>query len=183
MEDQDSLSRKPAAGTTVDEQPIQLDIQHWYRRVFALCKSKLISQSDSEDATQETFLRAVSKVHELRTHAALSGWLRQIARNVCVDMIRRQQVRRADGGCEIQLVCDDTKDDRLDQRETRDQLMQLVNALPENQREIVLLHYYGNMTYDDIPKWLGVACSTVNERLSKARHALRHELTRAEMQP
>ncbi|WP_197454562.1 RNA polymerase sigma factor [Stieleria varia] len=166
--------------TIDDERPNQLDIQVWYRKVFALCQTKLISASDSEDATQETFLRAISKWHELRSGAALSGWLRQIARNVCVDMIRRQQVRRTDG-TDVETISEVNDVDGVVRSETGDQLMTFINELPEAHREIVLLHYYENMTYDDIAEWLGVARSTVNERLSKARNTLRNRLAATEI--
>ncbi|MCA9138906.1 MAG: RNA polymerase sigma factor [Planctomycetales bacterium] len=164
---------------TVDVSPIQLEVHLWYRRVYAFCQSKLISAADSEDATQETFLRAFSKLHELKVSAAMAGWLRQIARNVCVDMIRRQQVRRT-AHADVQMVCDVNTSDGVGNRETREQLMRLIAELPEGHREVILLHYYDNMTYDDIAAWLGVARSTVNERLSRARHTLRIGLAKAE---
>ena len=54
--------------------------------------------------------------------------------------------------------------------------MRLVNALPDPLREIVLLHYYENMTYDQMAEWLDVARSTVNDRLSKARDMLKRQI-------
>ncbi len=63
-------------------------------------------------------------------------------------------------------------------QESREQMEQLVHALPETLREIVLLHYYERMTYDQMATWLNVARSTVNERLSKARQLLRQQLVK-----
>ena len=57
----------------------------------------------------------------------------------------------------------------------------LVHALPPQLRETILLHYYEDMTYDEIANWLGVARSTVNERLSKARKLLRLKLLSQEV--
>ncbi len=152
----------------------QLDIQFWYRRVFALCHSRLISSVDAEDATQETFVRALGKVHELRAADAMGGWLRQIAHNVCVDTIRRQKVRRT-SPADFREVAE-VSSEPARARESREHLVQLVHALPESLREIILLHYYESMTYDEMASWLHVARSTVNERLSKARQLLKQQL-------
>ena len=152
----------------------QLDVQFWYRRVFAFCHSRLISPVDAEDATQETFVRALSRLHELRVAAAMGGWLRQIAHNVCVDTIRRQKVRQTSPANFDEVAGTATESNG---RETREHLVHLVHALPESLREIVLLHYYENMTYDQMAAWLNVARSTVNDRLSKARQLLKQQLT------
>lgn len=142
--------------------------------MFAFCQSKLISSVDAEDATQEVFVRALTSIRELRSPAALGGWLRQIAHNVCVDSIRRQKVRRT-----TSTNLDDVAGSSVEsasKNESREQLVQLVLALPEPLREIVLLHYYDSMTYDQMAAWLNVARSTVNERLSKARQLLKQQL-------
>ncbi len=104
----------------------------------------------------------------------MGGWIRQIARNVCVDMIRRQKVR-ATVPVEIdEVACVDLEE--AIQRESREQIVRLIHALPEPLRETILLHYYDDMTYDQMASWLNVARSTVNERLSKARRLLKQQL-------
>jgi RNA polymerase sigma-70 factor, ECF subfamily len=105
----------------------------------------------------------------------MGGWLRQIAHNVCVDTIRRQKVRQTSpvNLDEVAGVATESTGGR----ESREHLVRLVHALPESLREIVLLHYYDNMTYDQMAAWLNVARSTVNDRLSKARQLLKQQLT------
>ncbi len=60
--------------------------------------------------------------------------------------------------------------------EEREHVMHHIHALPEELREIILLHYYEQLTYDQMAQWLGVARSTVSERLLKARQLLREQL-------
>jgi RNA polymerase sigma-70 factor (ECF subfamily) len=57
-------------------------------------------------------------------------------------------------------------------------IVQQVAAIPEDLREVVLLRYYEDLTYDEMARWLGVARATVNERLAKARALLRIRLAR-----
>ena len=157
-----------------EEAKCQLDIPFWYRRVLAFCHSRLISPIDAEDATQETFVRALMCIDELRSPAAMGGWLRQISHHVCVDMIRRQKVRQT-SPADFNRIADDGTES-ASQCENREHVVRLVHALPESLREIILLHYYDDMTYDQMATWLNVARSTVNERLSKARQLLKQQL-------
>lgn len=165
-----------------DTTSCQLDIQFWYRRVFALCQSRLISRTDAEDATQEAFVRSLASVSELRSSAAMGAWLRQIAHNVCIDMIRRQKVRQT-SSTDVENVVSDAAPESAIQKEQREKVIGLIAALPESLREIILLHYYEEMTYDEMAQWLSVARSTVNERLSKARHLLKQQLVSTENAP
>ena len=148
--------------------------------MYALCQSRLIAASDAEDATQETFVRALSRIHELRSHDAIGGWLRQISHHVCVDMIRRNVVRTAS-----QIDIDEIPSigsDAAIRGDSREYIVRLVHALPETLRETILLHYYEEMTYDQMASWLNVARSTVNERLCKARQILKLQLKKEEAQ-
>lgn len=168
------------AAAEIDNTPnCRLDIQHWYRRVYALCRSRLFSKADAEDATQETFVRGIAGIDELQTDAAVGGWLRKIARNVCVDTIRRNHTRRT-SSVDLQAVSTTDKQDLTADRDQREHLMGLIDSLPQSHREIILLHYYESMTYDEMATWLNVARSTVNERLSKARHTLKVQLSTTE---
>ncbi|MCG8648823.1 MAG: RNA polymerase sigma factor [Pirellulales bacterium] len=164
---------------TGDEQAIQRLIQCWYRRVYAHCQAKLISTADAEDATQETFLRCCARIEQLRSPEAIGGWLRGIAHHVCVDFIRRNQVRQSVSENVEELSqsgAHGSPANRVEQLDQQHHLIGLIHQLPEPLREAILLHYFEDMTYDQMAKWLGVARSTVNDRLSKARNLLRREL-------
>ncbi len=130
-----------------------------------------MSRCDAEDATQETFIRGLRQVRELRSTDAMGGWLRSIARNVCVDIIRRNTVRQTTAN-RVELLPD--KSNAPDSTDQAQQLTALIAQLPEPLREVVLLHYFDQKTYDEMAEWLGVARSTVNDRLSRARNMLKN---------
>lgn len=168
----DDLVRLAMSG---NEDANQQLIQCWYGRVYAQCQATLRSAADAEDATQETFARGLAQLDQLKTPTALGGWLRGIAHNVCVDLIRRSQVRSSTTDWVDSLPTPEPNDD-VTSKDEQAYLIGLVHDLPQQFRETILLHYYEDMTYDEIANWLGVARSTVNERLSKARSLLKQKL-------
>ncbi|MGI9472226.1 MAG: RNA polymerase sigma factor [Rubripirellula sp.] len=149
-------------------------VRDWYGRVYAQCQAKLRSRSDAEDAVQEVFLRGLVGLDRLKCPQAIGGWLRGIAHHVCVDVIRRDQRQRAlQDSLESSFPIESNAE--ID-RDEQSRLIALIHGLPEVYRETILLHYFENMTYDEIADWLGVARSTVNERLSKGRRKLKQQL-------
>lgn len=103
---------------------------------------------------------------------ALGGWLRSIAQHVCIDLIRRNTRRKAEP-IELFVVAMPSETNAGEDREA---LAVCIAELSEDLREVLLLYYYQDMTYDEMATWLGVARSTVNDRLSKARQQLRRRL-------
>ncbi|QEG38365.1 RNA polymerase sigma factor [Roseimaritima ulvae] len=168
---------------TGDQQACQLLVQRWYRCVYAYCQARLLLVTDAEDATQETFVRGLKRLHELRSPDALGAWLRGIAHHVCVDTIRRHKTRRESLADVDRLPTThghSAAESQVDRRDRDDHLLCLIYQLPEELRESIFLHYYDCLTYDQMAAWLGVARSTVNERLGKARNQLKLALLDSE---
>ncbi len=67
-------------------------------------------------------------------------------------------------------------EDSVERADERQFVVDCVHELPEELREVILLFYFDSMSYEQIAHWLGVARSTVNERLSRAREQLRRRL-------
>ena len=171
----DSAGRQELAELTESSCPEEpLEIANWYRRVYALCRAKLICAADAEDATQETFRRACVQRDQLTKLDNLGGWLRAVAHNVCVDLIRRNAIRRSAPESLDWIAASSPPPER--RKEDSDELIEMIGQLPEPLREVILLHYYDDMTYDQMAAWLDVARSTVNDRLSRARCLLKKKL-------
>jgi RNA polymerase sigma-70 factor (ECF subfamily) len=67
----------------------------------------------------------------------------------------------------------------VDQADEVDRLMAEVESLSENHREVLMLFYYGEMSYRDMAELLGVSTATINARLTEARDLLRERLGRS----
>lgn len=151
----------------------------WYRRTLAFCHARLPQMSDAEDAAQETLIRALTRLSELRSVDHFAPWLRGIATNVCRDFWRQRQripICFEVEQNELPLAYSDSMNIMAEWSDQQAEVRRAVSQLEEPLREVILLHYFDQLTYDQMAAWLGVARATVQERLTKARQRLRYQL-------
>ena len=156
--------------------------RRWYYRILAYCQARLISGHfhDAEDLTQDVFVRGFRDLNSLADSERFGSWLRGIANHLCSDWGRDHQRNRQNNDdvamntnsqfgvpVDVAIACDE-----------RTIVLQQIAAIPEDLREVILLHYFEELTYDEMARWLGVARATVNERLAKARSLLRIRLAK-----
>lgn len=147
-------------------------MNRWECSLLRTCYAYLGDAALAEDAVQETFLKAWKGFGRFQGASEEKTWLMRIAINTCKDMRRSAWFRHTDRslsldnlpeGAEPFTVRDDT-------------LTRAVMALKPKLREVVLLHWYQQLSGDETAKALGVPRSTVYNRLEKARKLMRKEL-------
>lgn len=135
--------------------------------VLRLCALLLGDAALAEDAAQETMLRAWRGWGAFRGDCAEKTWLTAIARNVCRGILRSPwHTRRTDlEGLEALPA---------PQTEAEDgQVLKAVLALPPKYREVVVLHYYQELSAGETAKLLRLSKNTVTTRLRRARERLK----------
>jgi RNA polymerase sigma-70 factor, ECF subfamily len=146
-----------------------------YGRIVALCHCKLGCLADAEDAAQEVFIKAWRSLDALADVDRFDGWIRSIALRVCIDQLRvRTRTTNSERLSEWPESASEL--DKVEAADERQQLMSIVRDLDEPLAEVLLLFYFESMSYDEMAKWIGVARATVQERLSKARQKVKHQL-------
>jgi RNA polymerase sigma-70 factor (ECF subfamily) len=147
-----------------------------YRFARWLCRSS----SDADDIVQEAFLRAFRGFDGLRD-GDVKAWLLTIVRN-CHATAMQQQQRRAtvplngDHEATLRSTADEATPDPESASaadEERRTLGRLIDALPDEHREVLLLREMEDMSYREIAKVAQVPIGTVMSRLARARVALR----------
>ena len=145
--------------------------------------------TETEDLTQEVFLRAFLGVERFRGTAAFSTWLYRIASNICVDALRRRQREEShtynlhttmdDGDAEVTRdIPDDglTPEQALANGELRREMQEAINSLSVKLREVVVLYDVMGVSYEEISQIVGCPLGTVKSRLFNARMQLREML-------
>jgi len=136
---------------------------------------------------QDTFLKVYTSRHTWQRRSSFAGWLYRIAINTSIDRYRRQgkhrpasleEVGESQSHASATLRSDHTPLDRVQDQERRRMLEGAVRRLPERQREVVSLRYFGEMQLEEIAQALRLPLGTVKSNLHKAVLSLREMLMR-----
>ena len=146
-------------------------------KVFALCLSLLRSKSSAEDAAQDVFIKAYTKLNKFRFEASFSTWLYRIAYRQCMDILNEQAKLKESA---IEEDFEESQYNPVD-AESRQLLETALAQLPEDYRHLLILKEGAQMSYEEIASSLGVSIEAVRGRLKRARSMLaqkaRHFMT------
>jgi RNA polymerase sigma-70 factor (ECF subfamily) len=142
--------------------------------VYSYVASIVRNHHEAEDVTQQVFAKLTdSLAHYEDRGAPFLSWLVRLARNAAIDQLRS---RRAIPVAEP--VLESHASDETTARDRRDSLRSALAALPEDQREIIVLRHLGGLAPAEIAARLGRSESAVNGLHHRGRRALRAELIR-----
>ena len=136
------------------------------------------NQELAEDLFQETFVKAIVTIQQGRYTAdgRFGAWITRIAHNLVIDSFRtdRNENTISNDECEVDLLnnvdlCDDNVEMQMVNDQTLTDVRRLVDALPHNQREVVYMRYYQDLSFKEIAEITGVS---INTALGRMRYAL-----------
>ena len=154
------------------DQKIEELIRLYQVPLLRLCYVQLQDKALAEDAVQETFMKAYRGFDSFRGESSEKTWLCRIAVNVCRDFERGSWFRHTD-----RRVTPDMLPEAAEPPAERDiDLTLAIMALPRKLREAVILYYYQDMGTGEIADALGIAQSSVSNRLKRGRDKLRKAL-------
>jgi RNA polymerase sigma factor (sigma-70 family) len=142
--------------------------------IYAFVYAKLHNFHDSEDVTQETFIKAYRKLRDLRKWDSFLAWLYCIASDKCRKFVRSQSSRPDNEFIEDQKFKDNWTD--TNSENAYESLHDALDSLPEIYREVLTLHYLGGMSTNQIANFLRVSPEAIRQRLSRARTQLKEEV-------
>lgn len=136
-----------------------------YRMAVGIARGRLSDRHLAEDAAQEAFAIACRTLRTLRVRDRFPEWLGTICRRTAsrLDANRPSHAPLSDDH-------ERSGDVRLDA--LRLQVRDALALLDENSREIVVLHYFSGLSYDEISRALGLSASSIHGRLQRARGKL-----------
>ena len=150
-------------------------VERYFATVRFVALAKTGNVADAEDVAQETFIKAYETLGVLRNRERLAPWLVAIARNLAISLVRRRERERRHAES---YPIDSIIHPDHERRETLDAVARQVDALPENLREVVLLHYFEGLKCREIGERLDLNTNAVVKRLSRGRDLLGDRLLR-----
>jgi RNA polymerase sigma-70 factor (ECF subfamily) len=157
-------------------------IRRHQQRVFGLVSGILRRREDVEDVVQQVFLKVFVSLKRFDQRAAFSTWLYKISVNECWDYLRKKKVRplvyeadlseeqvsRLDGV----VSADQPAASSSDRAEARDLLERMMEKLPEQDRELLVLKEVEGFSVQELAEILDLNVNTVKVRLFRARARL-----------
>lgn len=163
----------PDANAAREELFCQL-VERYQSSLLRMCCVYLKDNALAEDAVQETFVKAYRNLTTFRGESSEKTWLFRIGMNVCRDMRRGRWFRYVD----LRVTPDTLPIPAGEAEEDYEELAQAIVLLPDKYKEVILLHYYQNMNVRETAQALGLAPSSVSNRLKKAHARLKSLLER-----
>ncbi len=161
---------------TGEQAAFGLLVETYQRPVLALTYRMLGDWSEAEDAAQETFLRAYSRLHQYNPKHKFSTWLFSIANNHCIDRLRKRRVQFVGLDDSPAVFSLEGESDRPEQEalaaEQAEEMQALVNQLEPEYRTPLVLRYWNECSYQEIADVMEISVAAVKSRLFRARKQL-----------
>ena len=145
--------------------------QRYYSAMVAIGYSVLGDHQLAEDAAQEGFARALVNLKSLKSKARFAQWLAAICRNVAKDIVAAKA---------RQVTTEDFSQAAQDSNPNENILIirRAIEQLPASAKELIVLRYYNNLSYEEISSILGISKATINGRLTRAKRKMAKYLKR-----
>lgn len=164
-------------------------IEAYQRPVYNLAYRMLSNSGEAEEAAQEAFIRAYTRLESYNPNHKFSTWMLSITSNYCIDLIRK---RRA-----VLLSIDEplpphpslmsenssAPESQMMQHEQQEMVQALLTQLAPEYREAVVLRYWYELSYDEIAEMMDTTVSAIKSRLFRARKQLAEAGVAAGLKP
>lgn len=175
----DDLIRRYQGG---EEEAIAELLVRYKKRVFTYILNVVRNRDVAEDIFQETFFKVIRtlKKKQYNSEGKFLQWVVRIAHNLMIDHFRQSgristisRIVRPDGKVadvfDVVKVEDSSHEDRLVKTQIRKDIRKLVDHLPQEQKEVVILRHYYDMSFKEIADHTNVS---INTALGRMRYAL-----------
>ncbi len=163
----------------------------WQDALYGFFFRRTRDAQRSEDLVQETLLRLYRKAWDYVPTGRFRGWLFRVAHNLLIDSVRRQSndalIRRVSGTVFrdgeqtdlLSLMPDDvvSAEARVAESEIADVVSELLEDLPDEQRQTFMLHHFESLTLSEVADAMDTSLPTAKSRLRLAKEKLRYHLT------
>jgi len=160
-----------------DVQAVEVLINRYKDKVFASLLFYVKDNYLAEDLFQDVFIKIIDTLQNKRytEEGKFLPWALRIARNLCLDYFRKVKrspsIKTSDQTdiFEVLNLCEDAPDTKMMQGQSHDRVRKMLDMLPEEQREIIVLRHYANLSFKEIAQ---ITDCSINTALGRMRYGL-----------
>ena len=161
-------------------------VNKYYGNVYNLAYRMLNNADDAKEIAQDAFVKIHKSLPNFRGNASLKTWIMRITLRLSLNK-RRDRSRSAwerlglnrDGKPKLLFSRSQSPEAKLISDEIDNQVRNLIDGLPEDMRQIIILNSFEDLSYDEIGQILKIPIGTVSSRLYSARKLLSAQLIKA----
>lgn len=166
-----------------DESAFNTLVRKYQKGVHTFVWRKIGDFHFAEEITQDVFLKAYRKLATLRNPNQFAAWLYVIANRLCINWSRKKkptiqslEATRVDVVENFSYARYLSEQQETEASERRHEIVQnLLRRLPESERKVVTLYYFGEMRMREIGEFSGVSVNTIKSQLRRARKRLQNK--------
>ncbi len=159
------------------EQDAMAELYHrYYTKVFQKCLSLMRDHEEAFDLAQEALIKAFDNLKNFRGESSFSTWLYIIVHRYCLEALRKRNKwsainapLRSDEDAEYLAESSNMSEDQGD---IENIMISLINSLPENEKELLLLKYSKGESIDSLHSMYHISSSAVKMRLKRSKEKL-----------
>lgn len=160
-----------------DENALAFLLEKHKRKVFTFINMRVKNKTISEDIFQDTFCKVIDCLRngKYNDEGKFLPWTMMIAHNLCMDHFRKQKrqpnIVNADGSALLDFfaISEESKEDEMIKQQSISRVKDMINLLPDDQKEVVILRHYAEMSFKEIAEMTG---TNMNTALGRMRYAL-----------
>ena len=161
------------SGDSEKREEIFREILTYRQTILLLCMGYTHNSDDAEELTQDIYVKAWERIEQLDKDTSLKGWVITIARNRCIDHLRKTKVRNLfflkKDHAGHSTFDKNTPEEKIIFESDKAKLKECVWSLPEKLRSVFILKEYSGHSCEEISNLLRVKLGTVHSRLNRGR--------------
>ncbi len=177
MKDQENIIARARRG---DADAFEQLVVAYRDQVFRLALRMCGSEADADEVAQEAFLSAWKALPNFRGESQFSTWLYQLTTHAAIDLMRREKRQIAADITEVSAADPaPSPQQQAEQSEQREIVRDAILQLAPEQREVVVLRFMEELSYEEIGAVLKLPSGTVKSRLNRAKAQLKEILSKS----
>jgi RNA polymerase sigma-70 factor (ECF subfamily) len=169
-----------------DENSFRLLVEKYQDNVFRTCYGFLKNFEDSEDLTQEVFIKVFHKIHDFRGDSEFSTWLYRISVNMSINVLRQNKRRKLFENIENIIffsgknnqnnLTDVSVEEKYEKKQYENAINAAIDELLPNQKTAFVLHKYDDLSQIEIAEIMKTSVSAVESLIHRAKQNLQQKL-------
>ena len=178
MRDQEHIIARARRG---DADAFEQLVEAYRNQVFRLALRMCGNEADADEVAQEAFLSAWKGLPNFRGESRFSTWLYQLTTHAAIDLLRREKRQAAAEDIDEITTADDgpSPQQQVERAETQREIRSALMQLPEEYRQVLVLRFMQELSYEEIGQTLKLPAGTVKSRLNRAKAQLKDILSRS----